>query len=397
MNNNHEERTIIAGAGPVGMSCALFLSKHRIPVTVIERGDRLVQEIRASTFHPSTLDIIDEYGIADGLIAQGAKVPKWQYMRLDTNEQVVLDFDVIADRTDHPFRLQCEQFKLTHLILEQLESSDYFDIQFCAEVVGVEQTSDDVSVEYRLDGKLHRASAKYLIAADGAQSVIRKSLELSFPGKTYPLSSVTVGVAYPFDRYIDGLLNVNYVWTPSGSYSLMQLRDLWRCSYSPPPGRAPDVDAASVQAHLKTLFPHDEDYELVHISHYSIHQRALAKFNHGRVLFAGDSAHLNSPSGGMGMNSGIHDARCLTEHLARVWNGESAELFERYDHKRRTIAVEEVQRLSDNNYRRHREMDADAREQIWRGFKDIEADPKRLREFLLEVSLIKSLDREREL
>ena len=332
--------------------------------------------------------------MANELIAQGTKVPEWQYLRRETGESAIFDFSVIADMTAHPYRLQCEQFRLTQLILDSLSVAD---IRFGSCVTGVTQTTDKVTVEYESDGTGHKMAGAFLIAADGGQSAVRKSLATPFTGKTYPLSSITIGVDHRFERDIPGLLNVNYVWTDTGSYSLMHLRDLWRCSYSPPPDDPEAGTEASIQAHLQTLFPSGKAYELVHINHYSIHQRTLHRFNHGRILFAGDAAHLNSPSGGLGMNSGIHDARCLVEHLVPVWRGESADLLDRYDQKCRTIAVEEVQRLSDQNYHRHRETDPAERERIWQGFMRIQSQRGLMREFLLKASLIDSLNRERAL
>ena len=151
------------------------------------------------------------------------------------------------------------------------------------------------------------------------------------------------------------------------------------------------------QANLASVFPGLGPFELLQRNHYTLHQRCLESFRVGRILFAGDSAHLNSPAGGMGMNSGLHDAACLIEHLLPVLEGHSDDLLDRYDRRRRTIALEEVQRLSARNYRKHRETDPEKRKLIWREFKAITGDRERMREFLLNSSMIRSRQREAEI
>lgn len=136
---------------------------------------------------------------------------------------------------------------------------------------------------------------------------------------------------------------------------------------------------------------------LLQRNYYTLQQRCLDSFRVGHVLFAGDSAHLNSPAGGMGMNSGIHDANCLVEHLIPVLQGEDDKLLDRYSRRRRSIALEEVQRLSARNYRRHRETDPQKRARIWQKLQDTVNDVENMREFLLDSSMIRSLQREKEI
>ena len=118
---------------------------------------------------------------------------------------------------------------------------------------------------------------------------------------------------------------------------------------------------AVAQTHIARVSPRANCTAILTRNYYTLHHRCLARFCHGHVLFVGDAAHLNSPAGGMGMNSGIHDARSLADHLIPVINGEDPVLLERYDRRRRTIAQEEVQRLSARNYARHRETEASKR------------------------------------
>jgi 3-(3-hydroxy-phenyl)propionate hydroxylase len=239
----------------------------------------------------------------------------------------------------------------------------------------------------------------WLIAADGGKSTVRKSLDLPFEGAVFPKTSITLVVDFPFQDHVENLLGVNYVWTETAHYSLMRIRNLWRFSYSPQQDQSVEeaLSEKNAQAALQSVFPRDEPYTLLQRNYYTLHQRCLDSFRHGRVLFAGDAAHLNSPAGGMGMNSGLHDAQCLADHLLPVLSGEDDGLLDRYDRRRRTIALDEVQKLSARNYRRHRETDPQKRAEIWQDLLLTSQDKVRMREFLLGASMIRSRERELEI
>src|ERR1700755_2882728 len=137
---------IIAGAGPVGMVAAADLVRQNIPVLVLEKNERLSSESRASTFHPPTLDMLDDLGFAERLISQGLKAPTVQYSSSQDGVLGTFDFGAISDLVKHPFRLQAEQFKLTRIILDRLSANLLFSIMFDAEVRSVQQSRDGVTV-----------------------------------------------------------------------------------------------------------------------------------------------------------------------------------------------------------------------------------------------------------
>lgn len=387
----------IVGAGPTGLCCALWLVRAGIRVTVLEREHGLPEDLRASTFHPATLDLLRDSGIADQLVGEGTRAPRWQYWRHGSEERIVFDLDLVAGETNYPFRLQCEQFRLTYAIACELRDHPLFALHRGCRVTAVQPEADGVALEYEDTGGLRRDRCSWLIAADGAHGAVRKSLGLAFEGSAFPRTSITLVLEDALQEQVPGLLPVNYVWTEDSHYSLLQLRDCWRFTYSPEPGQSVDeaLGERAAQARIQGLFPRRPPYRIRHRNHYTIHQRCMDSFRHGHVLFAGDAAHLNSPSGGMGMNSGIHDAASLVEHLLPVLAGEDEALLDRYDRRRRTIAREEVQRLSARNHRRHRETDPERREAIWAELAATAADPERAREYLLESSMIASLRREK--
>ncbi len=382
-------RVIVVGAGPVGLVAALRLVRAGFAVTVLEQAPELHAEPRASTFHCSTLDLLDTMGLADRLIARGREAPQWQYRMFETGEAAVFDMSVLAGETRFPFRLQAEQFKLVELAAEQLAAEAPSTIRFDAKVTGIAQTADTVSVT--CNGET--LTADWLLGCDGASSIVRIGLGLDFEGETYPVPNVTLGIRFDFTGHILGLLNVNYFWSKGGgSFSMFHTRDMWRMGYSPPRGMS-DEDALkpeNVQAQVKSVLPRTEPYDIAVARLYRIHKRVASEFRIGRILLAGDAAHLNSPSGGFGMNGGVHDAFNLTEKLIAVERGADASLLDRYARQRRAAAVADIQATSDANYKRHREPDPDKRRTELARLQAICADRARMKAFLMESALITS-------
>jgi 2-polyprenyl-6-methoxyphenol hydroxylase-like FAD-dependent oxidoreductase len=390
---------VIVGAGPVGLFAAVLLVRAGYRVTVLEKNDHLALDMRASTFHPATLDLLGSVGLADVLVARGSITQGWQYMIHGTKKHAVFDLDSISDLTDHPFRLQCEQFHFSNIAVEHLVSSPLFQIRFGHELLKVEDHGNEVDLQIRNPVSDYGLRTPWLVVADGGRSTVRKYMGLAFEGGIFPRTSIALVLNHPFQDDIPGLLGINYVWTESGYYGLMQIRDLWRFYYSPDPEQSIEeaLSEPVAQSRLQAVFPADEPYELLQRNHYTLQQRCLESFRVGRILFAGDAAHLDSPAGGMGMNSGMHDAQCLVEHLVPVLQGADDSLLDRYSRRRRTVALEEVQRLSARNYRWLRETDPEQREHIWQELQDIVNDRGKTRDFLLNSSMIRSRQLEKEI
>lgn len=390
------DRVLIAGAGPVGLSCALFLTRRGIPVSVFEAESDLPEDMRASTFHPATLDVLGHADVVGDLLANGVKCRQWQYRNHETGECAVFDMDVLRDRTSHPYRLQCEQFRLTRAIRSRLRHSSKFSLEFGARVAHAEQNEEGVEIKVEAPDGPRTVRGLFVIGADGAGSLIRKTMGLDFKGETYPVTSLTVAVRYPFDQHIKGLLSVNYCWTRDSHFSMMQLKDVWRVGFSPKPGQShrQALQPDRIQARLQEIHPKGGPYEIVHAGAYTIHRRIADSFRAGRMVLAGDAAHLNSPSGGLGMNSGIHDARNLCDKLAAIiLVGADESLLDRYSRQRRSIALDEVQVRSDRNYRRHRVKGKRERAEVWAELKRVTGDRRLMTEFLMEGSMLRSLEK----
>jgi 3-(3-hydroxy-phenyl)propionate hydroxylase len=390
------DRVLIAGAGPVGLAAAANLIRAGVPVTVFEAGPALSEESRASTFHPPTLDMLGELGAADALIAQGLVAPQFQYRTKHDGVLGQFDFAAIADVTAHPFRLQCEQSKLTAILCAQLRERADFDIVFESPVRGVEQDATGVRVTVEYNGRSETHAGRWLIGADGARSDVRRSLGIDFEGFTWPERFLVVSTPFDFYQVIPGLVSVSYVADPQRWHFLLQIPGLWRVMFPIAPDESDELalSPAFAQALMATIVPGITDYEVAHTTLYRVHQRVAKTFRLGRAFLVGDAAHINNPLGGMGMNGGIHDAMNLTSRLIEVWRGDKddAEL-DRYDRQRRLVTLEYIEKQSIQNKRNLESPGAEFKQML----AETVADRGRTYEYLLRVAMIASLRRAAEL
>ena len=385
---------VIVGAGPVGLTAALSLTRAGIEVTVIEASTDLPEDLRASTFHPPTLDMLDALGVADSVVAQGLKCPQWQFR--DRREGVIATFDLglLAGETRHPYRLQCEQWKLTRILRDRLEAEAASEILYGVEAVDL--TQDDTGVTLTIagaDGHRQDIRGRFLIGADGARSMVRKSVGVAFDGMTIPEIFLTVSTPFRFDRTIPELTNIAYISDPEEWVVLLRTPTLWRVLLPTDPNEteaemmAPDW----VEARLQAVCPKDGAYELIHKTAYRVHERVAAAYVHGRVFLAGDAAHLNNPLGGMGMNGGIHDAVNLSEKLTAVWHGAPLTGIGRYERQRRKVALETVQAQALRNRKILNERDPDARRAYHDELRRTVADETAHRAYVRRSSMLQSL------
>ena len=385
------KQVVIAGAGPVGCVAALVLGRAGISVQLLESESELIPDLRASTFHPPTLDMLNELGVTPQLIAMGLITPKIQYRDLDDGLVAEFDHEIIKDHTDHPYRLQCEQFKLTRVVAAMLDAYPDIDLSFDARVTGLSQDGSSVTVQYQTPDGAAEISCDYLIGCDGSRSAVRKSQNIKFPGFTYPEHFVTASATEAIDEIVPDMGHVAYVAHPEQWCALIHAPAFWRFLFPIPVEMSEEeaFDEDYLQQRLKRLAPYDGDYTIGHRTLYAVNQRVAETYRLGRVLLAGDSAHVNNPIGGMGMNGGIHDAINLADKLVKILNeGADDGLLDLYDRQRRPIAIEYVQAQSIQNKKVMEETDPVIRKRRQADLRAVAEDREKSIELLLRTSMI---------
>ncbi len=382
---------IVVGAGPVGCVASAMLASSGINATLLEAAPELPRELRASTFHPATLDLLDRFGVVDEMIGRGLIAPRFAYR--DRRQGVVAEFDLgaLADVTDHPFRLQCEQFKLCEIMLERFRSMANVTVRFGAQVVGAVDHGDAASAQLASGETL---AADAVVAADGAASAVRKSLDLGFDGMTYEDRYLVLSTPFEMADHLDDLAYVNYISDPYEWLVLLRTRDLWRALF-PVGDNETDTEALSdesAQRRLQGIVARDAPYEVAHRTIYRVHQRVADRFLVGRVVLMGDAAHINNPLGGMGMNGGIHDAVLLGASLASVLRGDmEADRLARHAELRRKLAIEYVRRHTHENAESLAAPDGTARQRALDQMAARAADPEAARAYMLQASMINAV------
>ena len=389
-----DSQVFISGAGPVGLCLALLLARAGVDVRVCEAEPTRSEDLRASTFHPPTLDLLEPLGVTATLLEQGLICPHWQIRLHPTGERAVFDLSVLAGDTGHPYRLQVEQWKLSRALLDALRAEPRAEVTLGAPVVGMSQDNDCVAIEIERDGRRETHRALIAVGADGARSFIRRALDIPFEGETYPEITLLLTTLFPFEDHLEGLSNVTYCWKAGGNFSLLKVPGRWRVSIYPREDLPIEEQLADkmIQASMNDIVPRSEPWVLNEKRDYRVHQRIVPTYVRGRVALAGDAAHLNSPSGGMGLNGGIQDAfelaAALTDILGR---GAPLSRLDLYDRRRRPIARDQIIAQADRNRARMREKDPARRMEMLAELQAITADRARLRDYLLKSSMIEGL------
>jgi 3-(3-hydroxy-phenyl)propionate hydroxylase len=385
---------IIAGAGPTGLMAALALGKQGIPVILCEAEPGLTVDLRAGTFHPPTQEMMAPYGVTARMHETAIPVRRWQIR--DRRSDLIADFDLglLSDVTPYPYRLHIEQHRVTPIQLDIIRAETDVDVRFGHRVTDFTQDADRVRVQVDAGGEMLTIDGSWLIAADGGRSAVRRATGIEFEGFTWPEIFLVVSTNYDFGQH--GFALNSYLSDPDEWAAVFKMPDdgppgLWRAAF-PCSGDASEdalLDAAGVEQRMQALVAKSEPYNIRYKSIYRVHQRVAKDFRQGRVLLAGDAAHLNNPIGGFGLNSGIHDAVNLGEKLVQVWRGEAdASLLDRYVRQRRAVCVEEVQRMSIRNKRVMEERDPQVRRQHLAELVAVANDPERAREYVLASSMI---------
>jgi 3-(3-hydroxy-phenyl)propionate hydroxylase len=394
------ERVVIIGAGPVGLCLALALAQQDVPVTVIEAfgEDNFLEQVpRAGTNHPATLEMYDRIGLYEKLEPRGIVAPVFHYWDRADNELIAaFDHVHLRDDTRFPYVLQCERIKIVEEALKMAKAHPAIDLRLSSIFTGFTQSASGVTARFANPaGEAETIAGAFIVSAEGARSIVRKELDIEFEGFTYSDLVLNIEVAYDFRRH--GYAERNYISDPKEWSNLFHWKgppDRWRVHFPVEPG----VDEAAItrpealQARLQSFLPTGREFEVVGSNLYTVHQRVAKKFRSGRAILAGDAAHVNSPIGAMGMNTGVHDAFNLADKLIAILRGEADEdVLDRYERQRRHVAIQHTQAQTIRNKRLLAETDPAVRKRNQDDLRRTAEDPARARAFLLRASLIESL------
>jgi 3-(3-hydroxy-phenyl)propionate hydroxylase len=401
----NDSRVIVAGAGPVGAVMTLALVKKGIPVTLIEQLPDAAEDQRAATVHPSTVEMIVELGLEKEAFSDGPSggmpAPLFHFRDRTTGElYAVFDIGILQGEIPYPFALQWEQYKLVHAALPHIRASGIGEIRFSTKLIGLEQHADHVDATVLNEaGEAETLRARYLIGTDGGSSAVRRLAGIEFEGFTWPERFIKIGTTFDLSAANPGLCTRNYFFDPDEWLNLFKVKGygppgIWRGVF-PVPSSESDEAAMSpegVQRRLQNIHPKSGDYDVPYHALYAVHQRVAKTFNTGRVLLAGDAAHVNNPIGGMGMNGGIHDAVNLAEKLADVWFGRAdASVFDRYTRQRRKAQTDFVQAQTIQNKKKLEEKDPVVRRKHLDELRRTAEDVTLHKQFLYRSSLYDSL------
>tara|TARA_B110000008_G_scaffold230584_1_gene233466 strand:+ start:1063 stop:2259 length:1197 start_codon:yes stop_codon:yes gene_type:complete len=387
-------KVIIIGAGPVGTFAAYCLAEYGIETLVLESESTCETDMRASTFHPSTLKYLDNLNLADELIEKGLKAPIFQYRIRSTDEVLEFNLQELDDVLDFPFRLQCEQYKFARMLAGKLDRHRHSSVLFNRKLINFSEGNNKVTLDVDHHGTSEQYQCDYLIGADGANSIVRRNLGIEFSGFTYEEKFFTLSTQKPLENYFSNLSYVNYVSDPEEWFVLLKAPSAWRILVPVP--QTLDDRAIKSNDYVSDIFIRVlnscDPIETIHRTIYRVHQRVVNKMRYGRIMLAGDSAHLNNPLGGFGMNGGLHDAWNLAEKLDGIINHKKDEdLLNLYDRQRRTVMNDFIQKQTIRNKKMIEETGDANYSSEWMRMRNLHENENERRDYMLRQSMTQSL------
>jgi 3-(3-hydroxy-phenyl)propionate hydroxylase len=335
---------IVVGAGPVGLSAAIDLAQQGVPALLLDDDDRLSSGSRAICFAKRTLEIFDRLGCGQRMVDKGVT---WNLGKVFFHDEPVYSFNLLPEaRHQRPAFINLQQYYVEGYLLDRARQLPNLEIRWKNKVVGLSQGEDGIELEVETPDGSYSLHCDWLIAADGARSPIRGSLGQKSTGQTFRdrflIADVRMEADFPTERWFW----FDPPFHPNQSVLLHQQPDgVWRIDFQlgwdadPVAERQPDRVIPRVQA----LLGRETRFDLEWVSVYTFACLRMETFRHGRVLFAGDSAHGVSPFGARGANSGVQDADNLGWKLRLVLQGVAPDtLLDTYNSERVYAADENI-------------------------------------------------------
>jgi 3-(3-hydroxy-phenyl)propionate hydroxylase/6-hydroxy-3-succinoylpyridine 3-monooxygenase len=329
---------IVVGGGPVGFVTALGLAQAGARVLVLEAEADVIEAPRAAVYHWSMLDGLERLGIREEAERIGFTKDDYLWLVKATGERIEYDISVVGRVTPFPYNIQLGQHQLAKICQGRLAALGNAGVRFGVTVTSLTQDADGVTVILS-DGEELRAG--WVVGADGAGSTVRKEVGLSFGGFTWPERFVATNLYHDFETggYWQSNMVIDAQW---GAVIVKIARDgLWRCTFMEDAALPVESFAERIPEAYRHLLPGPGGYALDAASPYQMHQRCAPRFRQGRVLLAGDAAHVTNPTGGFGLTTGLFDAYALWPTLAAVvLEGADPALLYRWGEERRQVFLE---------------------------------------------------------
>ncbi len=358
MGQSQKPDVLIVGAGPVGLALACELRLRGIDCRLVEKAQKPAPFSKANTISPATMEVFDKLGVAEAVLGNGMRMLSNRAVK---GGRVVLEFEIPPlEETRFCFNVNIPQYMVERILTERLKSLGG-TVERGVEALWHEQGADGVAaclVHHCEGGSEERVNAKYLVACDGAHSVVRKDLGVPFSGDLYEDKLLVADVFIDwakdpkafrlFEHPREGALifmhddGVVLAWP-------YHQQDLWHIIVPMTEQEDQALDEPGLDD-LSNLIRHRTGMALplrdpMWISKFRIHRRCVERYLDGRVLLAGDAAHIHSPYGGMGLNTGIQDAHNLAWKLDLALAGMADDsLLHSYGEERRPIAMEVLER-----------------------------------------------------
>ena len=329
---------IVVGGGPTGFVTALGLARSGVKVCVIEAEDDIVDSPRAAVYHWSIMEGLERLGMRAEAERIGLKKNDYMWTVKRTGEEICYDLDVLKDHTPFHYNIHMGQDQLADIARRMLVELPNAEIRFGSTLTTLAQ--DDDGVQLRIEGEdgVEHLRADWVVGADGAGSTVRKALGLPFEGMTWPERFVATNVFHDFagGGYALSTLVIDEQW--GAVIVKINEQGLWRCTYMED-ARKPEASFLDrLPDAYESLLVGEGGYTLDRAAPYKMHQRCADTLRKGRVLLAGDAAHVTNPTGGYGLTTGLFDAYALWPTLAAiVLEGADHALLDRYSQERRKI------------------------------------------------------------
>ena len=332
----------IVGAGPVGLALAIDLGQRGVPVVVLDDDDTVSVGSRAICYAKRTLEILDRLGCAEAICARGVG---WNVGKVFHRDSLVFQFELVHETRHHrPGMVNLQQYHLEEALVHRAREVPGVDLRWKHKVTGVRADGDRVHVTVETPEGSYELACAWLVACDGSRSPVRGMLGLESEGQVFRdrflIADIHMHSDFPPERWFW----FDPPFHPGQSVLLhRQADDVWRVDFQLGWDADPDEERKPerILPRLRAMLGPEARFEIEWASVYTFQCRRMKRFRHGRVLFAGDSAHLVSPFGARGANSGFQDADNLAWKLALVVRGQAPDaLIDSYDAER-TVAADE--------------------------------------------------------